>query len=134
MTTTSKLVWEARTRDDIVTYNVINQIMRTTSAKHNLIDDYLTTGSYAANLFNNFVAHLSSLHGLAVPLMSPLPKEEDICEKLINARVDIRKKVKPALRLYVTLLAKLQDAGIWNLTRQPALKKIDKGANTARGR
>lgn len=128
----SKLVWQAQSRDDLVIYNIVNQIMKTTGAKQLLMNDYFEDGEWKTGLFNQFLSHLLALYDISFPMMR-LSEKEDNSVVIFDAKIDARKRIRPALKLYRIIIQKLKEAGIWNVSKQAHIKDVERGRGSVYG-
>lgn len=128
----SKLVWQAQSRDDLVIYNIVNQIMKTTGAKQHLMNDYFEDGEWKSILFNQFLSHLLALYDISRPMIGMVEKESTL-KGIFDAKIGAGKRVRPSLKLYGCIIQELKEAGIWNVSKKAHIKDVERGRGSVYG-
>lgn len=129
----ARIVWQAQTRDDIVIANIIDQLIRTSTAKQHLVKSFFSKSRWHEPYFDEFISHLITLYDISEPLITLGQSHRRIYEDFLKEEPSKIKLVEPSIKLYTELLKELKKAGIWSIRKSPKIDDSRLGGHAVRG-
>lgn len=129
----ARIVWQAQARDDLVTTNVINQLILTSTAKQKLKKKKYSKGKWREDLLDEFISHIETLYELTIPLTKIKKTKKFDPEDVFDEKIPKIQRIKLAFVLWRKLIVGLSFAGIWNISKSARLSSFQKGGSAVRG-